>query len=339
MHSSYNLNRLGSPTGADFIGHSGLYDGVGSNYMGMGVGMGLGASPPPPPLQPHNLYSSPLPRRRYSIGGLPSASMTEYLHLMQQNADAAHLSTLLNETKTSITRASQILSRGEDISDDILLSSAAGDLAAQFGRLHATDTDINTANILNQLPTSTNSFSSHPNIYYSQPNYHNQTTISSHDYLNRFKKPSSYQLYSRPLYSASATNHHTYATPSAHHPYTSSAVYYQQPYGNLNYQKYYPNQAPPPYSSLSQYRPLHHTSNPAISQSSNYYFKHHSNIANTVPAPYHHHPFSGYSNQHFDLHHYSNCYPKLDLDYSKPGEHTKRQVSFNVDVDTLSIES
>lgn len=300
----------------------------------------MGASPPPP----QNLYGSSLPRRRYSIGGLPSQSVNEYMHLMQQNADAAHLSSLLNETKTSITRASQILSRGEDISDDIMLSTAAGDLAAPYSRLHHAGTDIThditLANIMNQLPVS-NSFSSHPNIYYSQPNYHNQTTISSHDYLNRLKKPSAYQLYSRAPYGGASAAlslqpHNLYANP-----YNTASVYPQQQplYGPLSYNKYYTTgQPPPPYSSLSLHRPLHYTSNPAISQSSNYYFKHHYNTA-TAPNSYSHYPTSGYSNQHFD-HHYNNCNTKLiDLDYTKPIEHTKRQVSFNVDVDTLSIES
>lgn len=346
LHSSYNLNHLGSSTGADHFGNNGLYDSIATNYLPVGVrNGGLGASPPPPQQPPpssemlHNLYGSSLPRRRYSIGSLPSQSITEYMHLMQQNADAAHLSSLLNETKTSITRASQILSRGEDITDDIMLSAAAGDLAAPYSRLQHpfTDTDITVANIINQLPVS-NNFSSHPNIYYSQPNYHNQTTISSRDYLNRLKKPSAYQLYSRTPYSASATlpSHNLYANQ-----YANTLAYnpQQQPlYGHLTYNKHYSNQPPPPYSSLSLHRPLHYTSNPAISQSSNYYFKHNYNTA-TAPNSYSHYPMNGYSNQHFD-HHYNNCNTKLiDLDYMKPIEHNKRQVSFNVDVDTLSIES
>lgn len=385
LHSSYNLNHLGSQTlGTDLIGgqhhNTGFYEPAGLNYT---MGGYLSGSPPPsmqhpPPLNAsvlmpsgsmHNLYSSPLPRRRYSISGLPSASMTEYLNIMQQNADQLQLSNLLNETKTSITRASQILSRGEDISDDIMLSTAAGDLAAQYSRLNShpnhLDADITAANILNQLPPS-NSFSSHPNIYYSQPNYHNNQTISSYDYLSRFKKPSSYQLYTRPTIGhmttanvAATTNPHFLNNSTYVSPYTNTNSFYpqhhqslhQQPlplnYGNFNYNRYYVNQAPPPYSSLSHHRPLHYTSNPAISQSSNYYFKHNYNNYNTAtasgPQSFNMNPLSGYSNQHFDLHHYTNnnCKTKLDLvDYLKPtSEQTKRQVSFNVDVDTLSIES
>lgn len=384
LHSSYNLNHLGSQTlGTDLIGghhhNTGLYDTAGTASYAMG-GYMSGSPPPsmqhPPPLSTlmpsgsvHNLYSSPLPRRRYSIGGLPSASMTEYLSIMQQNADAVQLSNLLNETKTSITRASQILSRGEDISDDIMLSTAAGDLAAQYSRLNANhlDADITAANILNQLPPS-NSFSSHPNIYYSQPNYHNnQMTISSYDYLSRFKKPSSYQLYTRPTtighmtatnvaganphFLANSTYVPSYTNTNSFYPHHHQSLHQQLPpqsnYGNFNYHKYYVNQPPPPYSSLSHHRPLHYTSNPAISQSSNYYFKHNYNNYNPAttsgPQSYNNYPLSGYSNQHFDLHHYtnSNCKTKLDLvDYLKPNsEQTKRQVSFNVDVDTLSIES
>lgn len=387
LHSSYNLNRLGSPTAGDLITNS-VFDNVGgsANYFG--------TSPPLNVYDP-NLSSSlcpmgasSLPRRRYSIGGLPSASMTEYLSLMQQNAEAAHLSNLLNETKTSITRSSQILSRGEDLSGDILLSQAAGDvlvdMAVRYGDTR--DIDITSANILNQMPIN---YSSQPNIYYSQPNYTNsQTPMCTDLYMSRYKKPYGppappTNYYSRPFQANSIVSAYTnpYCNPNAaamtYSGGSAAAFTSTLPYNNYrqSYQSYSSkyNQPPPPYSSVlsssqaqpiqppshhhQYHRPLHYTSNPAISQSSNYYFKHpiqshfqsnklaSSALANTSnSAQYLHHKnqHSGYSNQHFDLHHLNsnNCYSKLDLlDYSKQGEQTKRQVSFNIDVDTLSITS
>lgn len=382
LHSTYNLNHLGSTSAIDMLGqHSGVGGGGGmvgmtGMYDSCGIGGMRTVSPPPPStlLTHHHPYSPPLPQRRYSIGGLPSASLTECLHIMQQNAEAAQLSSLLNETKTSITRASQILSRGEDISDDILLSAAAGDLAAQYSRLSGNNVDITAANILNQLPPS-NSFSSHPNIYYSQPNYHNQMSLTGHDYLSRIKRPANYQYYSntatRPFCNSGATSLPPQHTTYAVQPSTSS-YFYHQPMAatalttgpataayDTYHSKYYAAPPPPPYTSLPSssyhtphhhYRPpMHYTSNPAISQSSNYYFKHnYNNLMNTAattttaPISFNNYPnnLTGYSNQHFDLHHtYNNCNTKLDLDYTKPSEHAKRQVSFNVDVDTLSIES
>lgn len=348
LSSSYNLNRLGSPTAGDLIAPS-IFDAVGgsTNYFG--------TSPPLHMYEPSMpAMTSAMPRRRYSIGGLPSQSMTEYLELMQQNAEAAHLSNLLNETKTSITRSSQILSRGEDLSGDILISAAVGDVIAGM-RSTNNDVDITSANILNQLPISTNSFSSHPNIFYSQPNYTNSHGTS--DLFSRYKKPffnyNHYpSQYSRPFSNTATFTSPFYTTSSSPAPYHYHPHSYQsQPMHSFS--KY--NQPPPPYSSVlaTHHRPSHYTSNPAISQSSTtYYFKHpmHSKSAAHNPnvisssASYLHqqnqHPFNGYSNQHFDLHH-SNCnnyYSKLDLDYTKQGEQAKRQVSFNVDVDTLSID-
>lgn len=398
LHSSYNLNRLGSPTAGDLINNS-AFDAVGgsANYFG---------TSPPFNVYDTNLSSSmcPLgmsaqPRRRYSIGGLPSASMTEYLGLMQQNAEAAHLSNLLNETKTSITRSSQILSRGEDLSGDILLSAAAGDVIADMAtRYYDTrDIDITGANILNQMPIN---YSSQPNICYAQPNYTNSHMPMHTDlYLSRYKNLPSGSTTTAPI--ASSLNYHSRQLPSQPLPhqtfYNSFVSAYTNPYCNplsynttvgggsggaitntlpYNYRQSYNqsyssnkyNQPPPPYSSVlsstqpqshyhQYHRPLHYTSNPAISQSSNYYFKHPvqshfqsnklassalANTSNSAQYLQHKNQHSGYSNQHFDLHHLNsnNCYSKLDLlDYTKQGEHTKRQVSFNIDVDTLSITS
>lgn len=441
LNSSYNLNRLGSPTAGDLINTS-VFDAYGgsANYF--------------KPSPPFNMYdpnmqsyasacnpmnSTQLPRRRYSIGGLPTATTNEYMHLQQlphlhpttgvapMVADA-HLSNLLNEAKTSITRSSQILSRGEDLTGDIMLSAAAGDVIADMSHRHLiNDLDITGANILNQMPIT---YSSQPNIFYSQPNYTN-SHMSTDLYLSRFKRsmaPTAYgsggglgQLggsigggvggfntastlnwgankshftnpiltaYTNPYFNSNniqsnTMNYNSHSLPY-NNSYTQQQQYHQQqqmyhhpsqPISTM-YPKY--NQPPPPYSSVLSsthnqqnpinpmnstfHRPLHYTSNPVISQSSNYYFKHPSNTTTHHPihskffnpsasiaqtstsASYLHHqnqhPYSGYSNQHFDHLNNSNCYSKLDLvDYTKQSEQTKRQVSFNIDVDTLSITS
>ncbi len=244
-------------------------------------------------------HTSPLPRRRYSIGGLPSASMTDYLTLMQNASEQAHLSNLLNETTRSINRSQQILDVGTLASDGITSYPTldCGDLTTSY----------RTDNLLS-MPIQTN-FSSHPNIY-SQPNYKSQST-----FLDYLPKQFSNVAYSQPAYSNHRTTDHYLST--------------------------YPSNLFTQTRLMSQSRnhiPLHHASNPALSHTSNWYPSH---LKTTTADTYNHHslkyPFSsGYSNQHFDHHHYQ--IPKLDLDYTKQGE-TKRQVSFKFDVDTLSIDS
>lgn len=405
LNSTYNLNRLGSPSAGDLINTS-VFDAVGgsSNYFKPSLPFNMYD----PNLAYNPLASTTMPRRRYSIGGLPTASSTDLVNLQQQTADV-HLSNLLNEAKTSITRSSQILSRGEDLTGDILLSAAAGDVIADLSHKHImnNDIDITSANILNQMPIT---YSSQPNIFYAQPNYTN-SQMPADMYMSRFRQRSAatpfggggsfsggggicgigntasasalnYPLstkshltnpiltaYTNPYFNSNMNTIQNYNVNCQTMPYQS----YQQPsyHQSTTYNPKY-NQPPPPYSSVlsSQvnqppntyhhyHRPMHYTSNPVISQSSNYYFKHphqtfhtklntnpnQSMIAQTATsASYLHHqnqhPYSGYSNQQFDHMNNSNCYSKLDLvDYTKQSEQTKRQVSFNIDVDTLSITS
>lgn len=423
LHSSYNVNRLGSPTAGDLINTS-VFDTAGgnANYFGASTPFNAcGAANCTASMYPsgHTMAQMPAPRRRYSLGALPSASVTEYLNLMHQNADIAHVNNLLNEAKTSITRSSQILCRGENLTDDILMSSAAGDVLAEIQRLNETsDADITGANILNQMRLG---YSSQPNIYYAQPNY-TQSHLPTDLYMSRLKRSpfdrtaANYTAmyakpplanpiltaYTNPYFAGLHTNA-SHLTSTIPNPLTYTS-YQPQSYQTYHTKVY--NQPPPPYSSVLfpstqlhqpslsatnyhhphhhyhhqhyPHRPIHHTSNPVISQSSTsaYYTKHlhpsndtHSMHAHNMSNPtcsgslampstaggiahtstsasyLHHqnqHPYCGYSNQHFDMHNLNsnNCYPKIDLvDYTKQGEHTKRQVSFNVDVDTLSITS
>lgn len=295
--------------------------------------------------------SSP-PRRRYSIGGLPTASMTDYLNLMQNASESAHISNLINETSKSITRSSQILNvTGENgeitgISSYPTLTncdSAGGGISGTF---------LND-NILN-FPIA--NFSSHPNIYSHRPNYNSigggigntmgtSATGNFYDTTNNYlshQKPFSNYFYSRPLHTSAGTT-----MVSAANPYGTTASAYLNPLTSINQLPYQ--------SVLSQSRhnlfiPSHHTSNPALSTSNWIPSSHNKLMTGTYSShlhnqPHHHHhnhlnhPFSsGYSNQHFDHHYYQVPLSKLDLDYSKQGDN-KRQVSFKFDVDTLSIES
>lgn len=352
LHSTYNLNRLGTSTAGDLINTT-TFDGVvggSSNYFG--------TSPPFNPYNPNNTLSTanmfPIPqttattaylpplRRRNSIGGLPSDSMTDYLNQLTQNADIAHLSNLLNETKTSITRSSQILCHGENISGDILLSAAAGGVTLQPSPLRGTlshesiynpqstmfynlqqptkmkrctDLDITSANVLNQLPIA---YSSQPNIYYSQPNYTN-SCMPTDFHLSRFKRSSATAPFSGSSlrYGAMLSKLHQ----------TNPMTAYTNPYFTSNTMNNYPNNA---YASYSNSLPYN------CQQQSYQMF----NTKYKQPPP----PYSSVlsSSHHFDPHHLNSnrSYSKLDLiDYTKQGDHNKRQVSFNIDVDTLSIDS
>lgn len=299
----FGLYNAGHSNNTNYYGNSFMYD---NNPPGTTGSLGL---------------SSPLllPRRRYSIGGLPSASMADYSNLLQNSADTTHLSNLLNETSKSITRSSQLLA-------DRRLSQSGLSNYPTVGGISCMDNmpyrkEMSSFNL--HMPTN---FSSHPNIYTNQqPSNYNTTTSRLFDTTNYLSHSKPFSQY---LYPKSMTN---------------SA--YNRTYSNPNNQY--------PHSILSHSRnipPMHHSSNPALSQTSNWIPS--QNYHHLIPQPslatayhqnHHHHPssYSGYSNQHFDHHHYqptASTLSKLDLDYSKQGE-TKRQVSFKFDVDTLSIDS
>lgn len=253
-----------------------------------GGGGGLGLLGPP---------SSP-PRRRYSIGGLPSASITEYLNLMQNANESAHISNLLNETSKSITRSSQILGVSGDpglpnpgtlagytsaltgmLADQTAASAAvAAAAAASSAAANASGAGLLGSDHL--MPLSLTNFSSHPNIY-SQPSgggggglYGPQSASSaffdpSATSLAAQLGPldhSAYLSHQKPFtnFLFSRPTHHT--ATGAHLPYTSSSIAPPPPLSSS-----YPHPLHTPYHrSLSQsrqnlYVPSHHTSNPALS--------------------------------------------------------------------------
>lgn len=294
--------------------------------------------------------TSPIPpRRRYSIGGLPSATMTDFYNLTQ-NASSSNIANLLNEASKSISRSSQILNQRYGGRTATISS---------YPQLNFGDSYLN--DNLMQMSTS---FSSQPNIYI-QPytsSFDKTTgqtitggTTTQHQsspYLSSRLRPtlsSSHlnYLYSRPMYSSSSYNPYLLSNYLSQ-PSTQNLLYHQR---NL--------------------MPSHHASNPALSHNVNYpqqqHHLHQQQFYNPPISQYLHHPYhlqqqiqqqmpqyhlhqsqpfssSGYMNQqqHFDDIHQQHPYQvpltKLDLDYPKPPE-TKRQVSFKFDVDTLSVDS
>lgn len=311
--------------------NTGMYP---STYMNMNMCGGGGGG-----ITGQTSFPTTPPRRRNSIGGLPSASMTEYLNMLQQNADIAHLSNLLNETKTSITRSSQILCRGENLHGDILLSQAAGDvllndnyhMISKYNN-DANDMDITGANILNQMPIA---YSSQPNIYYSQPNYTN-SHIPTDLYMSRFKRATATAPFNASRY-AMCSKLHSINNPvmSAYHnnPCTGSSECFKRSAMLQQHQQL-------PSSSYTSYLLQHQPSSTSHQQLHNYQQQYHANKYKQPPPPY---SSVLNPNHHFlDSHHLNSnrSYSKLDLlDYTKQGEQNKRQVSFNIDVDTLSITS
>lgn len=246
--------------------------------------------------------TSPLPRRRYSIGGLPSA---DYCSLTQNHnpTTSNHLTNLINETSKSISRSTEILNRR--LLNEGISSYPTLNIGEQSHFLND-----------NIVPMSSN-FYSHPNINTQQPNYNSNYYNESSNYFPKFK-PSSDYLFSKPIYSNSNAFSNQTNLLSHNSIHSNHLNHHHHPHSILSSQ---PNK--------HLYSHQHHASNPAISQSSNL-------LSHTTNYP----PFSsGYINQHFDHHHYQIApMSKLDLDYSKPAE-TKRQVSFKFDVDRISIDS
>lgn len=194
------------------------------------------------------LGSTSPPRRRYSIGGLPSASITEYLNLMQSANESAHLSNLLNETSKSITRSSQILGVSSETS---AMPGYEAVLAGQFGDT-CTDTGAFQSDNLLTMPLA--NYSSQPNIY-SLPNYTSTSAFyepTASSYLSHQKSFANFPSYSRPTHNVSftqplATASSSYITP--HRPCSTLGPYQTALSG----------------SRQNLFMPTHHNSNPALS--------------------------------------------------------------------------
>lgn len=357
-YNSYETTNLGGLIGVGG-GSSGLINSIGLSNSDLLYGRN----------------TSPLPRRRYSIGGLPSASMADYCSLtqtlnqptssslfnntqQQHHNNTPHITNLLNETSKSISRSSQILNRrstsgsggiGGGLSTGGLHSSItnldcgrSSYPALNLGEIFLNNNISHSSNIDNNIVPLSSNFYSHPNIY-TQPNNFcssntNLTNLNNLNYFDYKFRPSSDYLYtSKPIYS------NTYSTTTTL-PTTQKYSHYNYPTSSHNV-----HHNSLPFNHNHNYH--HHSSNPTInnyhSQQFNQQHQQQSHQQyNHQQQPLHHQPttttsFNGYSNQHFDHHHYNRLpmsMSKLDLDFTKPPE-VKRQVSFKFDVDTLSIDS
>lgn len=265
-------------TGAHHVGHSG--HGGGGHPSSL---LGVPTSPP---------------RRRYSIAGLPSASVSEYLNLMQSANESAHISNLLNETSRSITRSSQILGVSGDPALQPNAPSATAAYASALSGLLA-EQQLGSAGVgvggaaglsnvdhLLPLPYATN-FSSHPNIYAPQPT---ASSLLTSAYTTPGLGGGS-SFYPDPLASAAAAANSALTAqfgPLDHHGtgYHSTKSYpsflYSRPTQHTATGGHLPYAAPlssasaayplstPYVRAMSQsrqnlYVPAHHTSNPALS--------------------------------------------------------------------------
>lgn len=299
--------------------------------------------------------TSPLPRRRYSIGGLPtSSSIADFLNLpIQENAANTNITNLLNETYRSISRSSNILNR--QFPNELVLSSSN---ICSSNICDLIDENINSEiikyDLLNDLTTtaSITPTSKYTN-YYSQPTINNDllysckpaTTTSSYFnnsnarnfYRNRRLLSDDYLL-SKPIFSRNYNNSSLTSSYLPDDYQTSSSL-------------------PLPINTLSSLQtnrliPHHHhyASNPCLSQthsshlpysSSPYYRNYYQ--SQPQPPPTRQPSMSSlnryaYSNYKDFVQPFYRTPSRLDLDNSKSNE-IKRQVSFKFDVDTMSIDS
>lgn len=125
--------------------------------------------------------TSPIRRRRYSIAGLPSASMMNDYYGYQQplgphmhQSSSSNIINLLNEAHKSISRSSQILSHQQRLQQAqqaaaqtvTPLSQYPGRVISSYPTLHPGDTSPPYLN--DNLMQMSASFSSQPNMYFQQ---------------------------------------------------------------------------------------------------------------------------------------------------------------------------
>lgn len=307
--------------------------------------------------------TSPLPRRRYSIGGLPSSSsIADFLNVeMQENSAAtANISNLLNETSRSISRSQSILNR--QMTHDMALSSSnICDLLDE--NIHS---EIIKYDLLNELTTTASVTpavtSTRFTNYYSQPTINNDllygcrstpSTVAPSSYFNNSNARTLYRnrrllsddyLLSKPIFSRhnNVNNYNTNTfTPSYlqddYNPVSSSSL----PLNTLSLQ-------------TNRLLSHHYASNPCLSQthtSSHLPYSSSPYYRNYYQSPHHHQqPLPptrqpsmsslnryAYSNYKDFVQPYYRTPSRLDLDNAKSNE-IKRQVSFKFDVDTMSMD-
>jgi hypothetical protein len=297
--------------------------------------------------------TSPLPRRRYSIGGLPtSSSIADYLNLqMQESAANVNITNLLNETCKSISRSSNILNRR--LSEDLALSNS--NLLCDLFEDNI-NSDIIKYEMLNDITTTTGITPTRYTNYYSQP-----TLINTVDQLTQqYRKPT--LTSTNPFTSSYFNNSNARNLLYPNRRLLSDDYLLSKPIFSRNYlnnsnnlaSSYLQDDYHTPFSSLSQTKrhllSHHYASNPCLSQThshpygtSNYNYNRYLYQSQPQPPPTRQPSISSlnryaYSNYKDFVQPYYRTSSRLDLDNTKSNE-IKRQVSFKFDVDTMSIDS
>lgn len=328
---------------------------------------------PPTPAVSSNLLStnassfiglnrmSPLPIRRYSYSGLPSAPSMNDLHMnMNMNCAMVHensIANLISETCQSISRTSDILNRQlssdlalsctslsnlieENIESDIVKYDLLNDITTT-----AAMTPLKYANTLYTQPAKYNLM---PTAIPMKPSYFNRNPshyLSSDDYI--LSKPIFSKNYINPISSSYICDDHN--TSYNNYPTTTATTHYHSPPSHYHYH--------------SPHHNYHYASNPCLSSHHSYH-----------NSPRHSYPISNSNafnrNYNYPSHHqqafsssrppsisslnrYNTTTPgnyqgsynqpyyrtssRMDLDNPKGGE-IKRQVSFKFDVDQMSFD-
>lgn len=214
---------------------------------------------------------SPVRRRRYSIAGLPSATMMNDFYGIgggfggypgalppMHQSSSSNIENLLNEAHKSISRSTQILNQQARLQQAHAapitpLSHYPGRIISSYPALHLGDTSPPYSS--DNLMQMSNSFSSQPNIYF-QPYTQQQQQQQQPPQLTSTQAAVAARL--RPAYSVSNINYWNY--PSK---YAGLNTMNCNPYQQALY-----NQTELPMNLLQQRQLMSslHASNPAISQ-------------------------------------------------------------------------
>lgn len=280
--------------------------------------------------------TSPLPKRRYSIGGLPtSTSVADYLNLpIQETAANANLSNLLSETYKSISRSSNILNRRlsyEMALDNANLTNIIDDNI---------NSDIIKYDLINNLTTTATLTPTKYSNYYSQPAIGTEHLLGTSAtplaptsfYTNSYQptRNTSLNLYpsnrlmsddyllSKPIFSK---NYDTLPLASS---YLTDDCY-TRPFNALS-------------THTSRLLTQTHSSNPCLSQTQFNPYSTALNRSTYYPLPTRQPSSSSLNRYTYNApSFYHRPSSRLDLDTNKSND-IKRQVSFKFDVDEMSFD-
>lgn len=133
--------------------------------------------------------TSPIRRRRYSIAGLPSATMYNdvygYPAPPLHQTSSSNIVNLLNEAHKSISRSSQILNLshqarqlGQQPQTTLVTTPLSGRVVSSYPTLHGLGGDISPPYLNDNLLQMSTSFSSQPNMYFQPTQQPTQLTAA-----------------------------------------------------------------------------------------------------------------------------------------------------------------